>query len=89
MDANELEEISLFEELNAEDQFLNKLSLLDGFKLSDYSTQFTFEDISKNILVDTILSKPKKPLNNEGFLGYKRNGPLRKDSARFLCVSFL
>jgi type III restriction enzyme len=81
---DELEEISLFEELNTKDQYLDKLSLLDDFKLSDYNTQVTFEDISKeiyavdfneqkrtataqkvskrakDILVDTILSKPKE-----------------------------
>ncbi len=89
VEVGELGEISLFEELNSEDQFLNKLSLLDGFKLSDYSTQVTFEDISKeiyavdfneqkrtataqkvskrakDILVDTILSKPKESRVNQ------------------------
>jgi len=49
VDASELTEVSLFEELNDEDQFLNKESLLDGFKLSNYSTDVTFDDISKEI----------------------------------------
>lgn len=86
---NELGEVSLFEELNSEDQYLNKVSLLDGFKLSNHSTQVTFEEISKeiyavdfnkekktataqkiskrakDILVDTILSKPKASQVNQ------------------------
>ena len=89
VEEDELGEISLFEELNAEDQYLNKLSLLDGFKLSNYSSLVTFEDISKeiyavdfnaqkrtataqkvskrakDILVDTILSKPKASQVNQ------------------------
>lgn len=89
VEKRELEEVSLFEELNSEDQYLNKVSLLDGFKLSNYSTQITFDDISKEIyavdfneqkktataqkvskrakeiLVDTILSKPKKSQVNQ------------------------
>ncbi|OBX24222.1 MULTISPECIES: DEAD/DEAH box helicase [Bizionia] len=46
---DELGEISLFEELNSEDQYLNKVSLLDGFKLSNYSTQVSFDELSKQI----------------------------------------
>jgi type III restriction enzyme len=89
VEEDELGEISLFEELNSEDQYLNKLSLLDGFKLSNYSSMVTFEDISKeiyavdfnekkrtataqkvskrdkDILVDTILSKPKESQINQ------------------------
>ena len=89
VDANELTEVSLFEELNSEDLFLNKESLLDGFKLSSYSTEVTFDEISKEIyavdfnkekgtatagkvtkrakeiLVDTILSKPKDSQVNQ------------------------
>ncbi len=89
VEESEIEEVSLFEELNSEDQYLNKVSLLDGFKLSDYSTRITFEDISKeiyavdfneqkktataqkvskrakDILVDTILSKPKESQVNQ------------------------
>ena len=89
VEESELEEVSLFEELNSEDQYLNKVSLLDGFKLSNYSTQITFDDISKeiyavdfneqkktataqkvskrakDILVDTILSKPKESQVNQ------------------------
>jgi type III restriction enzyme len=89
VDENELNEISLFEELNLEDQYLNKVSLLDGFKLSNYSNLVTFDDISKeiyavdfneqkktataqkvnkrakDILVDTILSKPKESQINQ------------------------
>ncbi|MCH3883492.1 DEAD/DEAH box helicase [Tenacibaculum aquimarinum] len=49
VEEDELGEISLFEELNSEDQYLNKLSLLEGFKLSNYSSMVTFEDISKEI----------------------------------------
>ena len=84
VDPSELSEISLFKELNSEDQFLNKESLLNGFKLSNHSSHVTFEEISKeiyavdfnkekgtatagkvskrakDILVDTILSKPKE-----------------------------
>lgn len=89
VEESELEEVSLFEELNSEAQYLNKVSLLDGFKLSNYSTQITFDDISKeiyavdfneqkktataqkvskrakDILVDTILSKPKASQVNQ------------------------
>lgn len=89
VEESELDEVSLFEELNSEDQYLNKVSLLDGFKLSNYSTQITFDDISKeiyavdfneqkktataqkvskrakDILVDTILSKPKESQVNQ------------------------
>lgn len=89
VEEKELGEVSLFEELNSEDQYLNKVSLLDGFKLSNYSTQVTFNDISKeiyavdfnaqkktataqkvskrakDILVDTILSKPKASQVNQ------------------------
>ena len=89
VEEDELGEVSLFEELNSEDQYLNKISLLDGFKLSDYGTQVTFEDISKeiyavdfneqkrtataqkvsrrakDILIDTILSKPKESQVNQ------------------------
>lgn len=85
----QLDEVSLFEELNSEDQYLSKVSLLDGFKLSNYSTHVTFDDISKEIyavdfneqkktataqkvskrakeiLVDTILSKPKASQVNQ------------------------
>lgn len=49
VDEEELTEVSLFEELNSKDQFLNKESLLDGFKLSNYNTEVTFEEISKEI----------------------------------------
>jgi len=49
VEEDELSEPSLFEELNKEDQFLNKNSLLDGFKLLGYGTQITFDDISKEI----------------------------------------
>ncbi len=89
VDESELEAVSLFEELNSEDQYLNKVSLLDGFKLSNYSTQIKLDDISKEIyavdfneqkktasaqkvskrakdvLVDTILSKPKESQINQ------------------------
>lgn len=89
VEESELDGVSLFEELNSEDQYLNKVSLLDGFKLSNYSTQVTFDDISKeiyavdfneqkktataqkvskrakDILVDTILSKPKESQINQ------------------------
>ena len=89
VEESELEEVSLFEELNSEDLYLNKISLLDGFKLSNHSTQVAFEDISKeiyavdfneqkktataqkvskrakDILVDTILSKPKESQVNQ------------------------
>lgn len=75
---------SLFEELNDEEAKLHKNSLLEGFKLSSYSTEVTFNEISKEIyavdfnenkgtvtaskvsqrakqvLVDTILAKPKE-----------------------------
>lgn len=84
VEEEELKEVSLFEELNNEDQFLEKVNLLDGFKLNDFGSKVTFEEISKEIyavdyneqkgtatagkvskrakeiLVDTILSKPKK-----------------------------
>jgi len=80
---------SLFEELNQNEEKLHKNSLLDGFKLSDYGTQITFDEISKEIyavdfsknkgtvtarkvnqrakqvLVDTILSKPKASQINQ------------------------
>jgi len=49
VEESELNEASLFEELNAEDQYLNKISLLEGFKLSNYSTEISFDDISKEI----------------------------------------
>ncbi|KJJ38741.1 DEAD/DEAH box helicase [Aequorivita vladivostokensis] len=89
VEESQLEEVSLFEELNSEDLYLNKVSLLDGFKLSNYSTQITFDEISKeiyavdfneqkktataqkvskrakDILVDTILSKPKESQVNQ------------------------
>tara|TARA_R110002072_G_scaffold121230_7_gene254715 strand:+ start:3634 stop:6306 length:2673 start_codon:yes stop_codon:yes gene_type:complete len=89
VEGKELGEVSLFEELNSEDQFLNKLSLLKGFQLSNHSTKISFEDISKeiyavdfneqkktataqkvskrakDILVDTILSKPKESQVNQ------------------------
>ena len=89
VEEDELGENSLFEELNSEDLYLNKVSLLDGFKLSNYSTQVTFDEISKeiyavdfneqkktataqkvskrakDILVDTILSKPKASQVNQ------------------------
>lgn len=84
VEAEELTETSLFEELNCEDQLLNKESLLHGFKLSKYNTEVIFDEISKDIyavdynedkgtaaigkvikrkreiLIDTILSKPKE-----------------------------
>lgn len=80
---------SLFEELNEQDEKLHKNSLLNGFKLSSYSTEVTFDDISKEIyavdfnenkrtvtaskvskrskeiLVDTILAKPKETQINQ------------------------
>lgn len=49
VDASELATVSLFEELNSEDIYLNKPSLLDGFKLSSYDVDINFEDISKEI----------------------------------------
>src|SRR5690606_19916701 len=39
----------LFEELNEDWELLHKNKLLDGFKLSTYGTQVTFDDISKEI----------------------------------------
>lgn len=89
VEESELEEVSLFEELNTEDLYLNKISLLDGFKLSNYNTQVSFDELSKqitavdfdenkktatvksfsklakNMLVDTILSKPKASQVNQ------------------------
>lgn len=80
---------SLFEELNEQEEKLHKNSLLDGFKLSSYSTKVTFDEISKEIyavdfnenkgtvtarkvnqrakqvLVDTILAKPKESQINQ------------------------
>lgn len=41
---------ALFPELNEKWEFLHKNSLLDGFILSNYSTQITFEEISKDII---------------------------------------
>lgn len=49
VDEEELNEVSLFDELNEEDQFLEKINLLDGFKLTDYGTRVTFEEISKDV----------------------------------------
>ncbi|WP_298342207.1 DEAD/DEAH box helicase family protein [uncultured Algibacter sp.] len=40
----------LFPELNEEWQLLHKNSLLDGFKLSKYNTEVTFDEISKDII---------------------------------------
>ncbi|WP_027393152.1 DEAD/DEAH box helicase [Aquimarina latercula] len=40
----------LFPELNAEWELLHKNSLLDGFKLSNYNTEVTFDEISKDII---------------------------------------
>jgi type III restriction enzyme len=65
VDENELNEISLFEELNLEDQYLNKVSLLDGFKLSNYSNLVTFDELSKKITaVDFDESKKTASVKN-------------------------
>ena len=40
----------LFEELNEDWELLHKNKLLDGFKLSNYGTQITFDDISKDVI---------------------------------------
>lgn len=65
VEENELDEISLFEELNSEDQYLNKVSLLDGFKLSNYSTLVTFDELSKKITaVDFDESKKTATVKN-------------------------
>ncbi|QCD61107.1 DEAD/DEAH box helicase [Tenacibaculum maritimum] len=40
----------LFPELNEEWQLLHKNALLDGFKLSKYNTEVTFDEISKDII---------------------------------------
>ena len=40
----------LFPELNEEWQLLHKNALLDGFKLSEYDTKLTFDEISKDII---------------------------------------
>jgi len=49
VDDEELNDAIIFEELKSEDQFLNKESLLDGFKLSSHSTEVTFDELSKDI----------------------------------------
>lgn len=80
---DELHETILFDELNQEEQLLNRNSLLEGFKLASKSTEINFDETStevyqvdyneskhtatkdklsnrsKNILIDTLLTKPK------------------------------
>jgi type III restriction enzyme len=80
----ELHDTIIFDELNQEEQLLNKNSLLEGFKLASKSTEINFSETStevyqvdyseskhtatkdklsnraKDILIDTILAKPKE-----------------------------
>jgi len=85
----ELHDTIVFDELNEEEQLLNKNSLLEGFKLATKSTDINFDESSadvyqvdyseakhtaakakvsdraKNILIETLLEKPKKSqINN-------------------------
>lgn len=48
----------LFEELNEDWELLHKVKLLDGFKLSNYGSEVTFDEISKDIIaIDFVESK--------------------------------
>ncbi len=56
---------ALFPELNDEWQLLHKNSLLDGFQLSKYNTDVTFDEISKDIIaVDFDESKGTAAVRN-------------------------
>lgn len=55
----------LFEELNEDWEFLYNSKLLDGFKLSNYGSEVTFDEISKDILaIDFVESKGTVEVGN-------------------------
>ena len=55
----------LFEELNEDWELLHKVKLLDGFKLSSYGSEVTFDEISKDIIaIDFVESKGTVEVGN-------------------------